>query len=181
MKVKETAIKGSFVLYPEAYKDHRGSFLESYNKAALEGVIGHPINFVQDNESVSHKHVLRGLHFQTGEHAQAKLVRVLRGRVRDVILDLRKDSPSFGQHASFELSGEDNAMLFIPKGMAHGFLSLTDQTVFSYKCDAYYNPESESGIIYNDPDLDIDWGVSPSELILSKKDLQLPRFKELFP
>jgi dTDP-4-dehydrorhamnose 3,5-epimerase len=179
IKAQETKIKGSYILYPEVFKDRRGSFIESFNKAALEHIVGHPVNFVQDNQSISHKHVLRGLHFQTGEHAQAKLVRVLRGRVLDVMVDLRKDSPSFGKHVTFELSEQDNAMLFIPKGLAHGFLSLENQTVFSYKCDAYYNPESEGGIIYNDPDLDIDWGLPDSEIILSEKDLNLPHLKDL--
>lgn len=181
LKVQETAIKGSFIIHPEVFKDRRGSFVESFNKAALESVIGYPIHFVQDNQSVSRKHVLRGMHFQKGKHAQAKLVRVIQGRVRDVIVDLRKDSPSFGKHASFELSADDGGMIFIPKGLAHGLLSLEDQTVFSYKCDAYYHPESEAGIIYNDPDLGIDWGIPSSRLILSDKDLKLPRFKELYP
>ena len=179
-KARETEIKGSFVINPEVYRDHRGSFVESFNKTDLERLIGHPIHFVQDNQSSSHKHVLRGLHFQKGEHAQAKLVKVLRGRVLDVIVDVRKDSPTFGKYMSFELTDEDNTMIFIPKGLAHGFLALEDQTVFYYKCDAYYHPESEGGIIYNDPDLSINWGVPSSELILSEKDLQLPKLKELF-
>lgn len=181
IKAQETAIKGSYILYPKVFEDHRGSFTENFNKVDLEGVVGHTLNFVQDNKSTSHKNVLRGLHFQAGENAQAKLVSVLRGRALDVIVDLRKDSPTFGKHFSFELSEDKHAMIFIPKGLAHGFLSLENQTVFSYKCDEYYHLESEGGIIYNDPDLGINWGVPVSELILSEKDLLLPRFKELFP
>lgn len=179
-KARKTEIEGSFIINPEVYRDHRGSFVENFNKADLERLIGYPIHFVQDNQSSSHKHVLRGLHFQKGEHSQAKLVKVLRGRVLDVIVDLRKDSPTFGKHVSFELTEEDNTMIFIPKGLAHGFLALENQTVFCYKCDAYYHPGSEGGIIYNDPDLSINWGVPSSELILSEKDLQLPKLKGLF-
>ena len=123
--------------------------------------------------------MIRGLHFQEGNAAQAKLVQVISGRVLDVVVDLRKDSPSFGRYFSLELSSKKRNMLFIPKGMAHGFLSLEDQTVFSYKCDAYYAPEAERGILYNDPYLDIDWGIDSHNAILSEKDLQLPSFKSL--
>ena len=179
IKARETAIKGSYILYPKVFKDHRGSFTESFNKVDLEGVVGHSLNFVQDNQSTSHKNVLRGLHFQAGENAQAKLVSVLRGRVLDVMVDLRKDSSTFGRHVVFELTEDEPAMIFIPRGLAHGFLALENQTVFSYKCDAYYHPASERGIIYKDPDLGIDWGVPASELILSEKDLQLPLLKDL--
>lgn len=153
--------------------------MEVFNQRDLEEALGIPFRFVQDNQSVSKKHVLRGLHFQKGPHAQAKLVHVPCGRVLDVVVDLRRESPSFGRHYAVELSGTNNRVLFIPKGLAHGFLSLEDQTVFNYKCDAYYQPGAEAGIRYNDPDLNIDWGIAPDKLILSDKDLELPGFKEV--
>ena len=181
MLVQQTDIQGCFLIKPTVFEDLRGNFRETFNKAILERELGYAVDFVQDNQSISHKHVLRGLHFQQGAHAQAKLVRVVRGRALDVVVDLRKDSPTFGHHVSVELSEDNGMMFFMPRGMAHGFLALEDQTVFCYKCDAYYHPESEAGIIYDDPDLGIDWGVASSELILSDKDLQLPRFKKLFP
>lgn len=155
--------------------------METFHKKKLEDKLGEPLNFVQDNQSVSRKYVLRGLHFQKGIHAQAKLGRVVHGRALDVVVDLRTESPSFGQVFTVELSGSKHVQIFMPKGLAHGFLTLENQTVFSYKCDAYYHRESESGIIYNDPDLSIDWGIPATELILSEKDRQLPLFKELFP
>jgi dTDP-4-dehydrorhamnose 3,5-epimerase len=153
--------------------------MEKFNAAELEKRLGQRVHFVQDNLSSSAKNVLRGLHFQRGEYSQAKLVQVLRGAVLDVVVDLRPESPTFGRHFSMELSEKDHKMLFIPKGMAHGFLSLEDNTLFSYKCDAYYHPGSEGGIIYNDPDLSIDWGVSEDKLILSDKDRELPLFKDI--
>lgn len=166
---------------PELHTDNRGSFIETFNQGVFDKVLGGPILFVQDNQSVSHKNVLRGLHFQKGLFSQAKLVRVVRGRVRDVVVDLRENSPTFGNHLMVELSEQNRQVLFIPKGFAHGFLALENQTVFQYKCDAYYHPASERGIIYNDPDLQIDWGTADDQLILSEKDLHLPRFKEVFP
>jgi dTDP-4-dehydrorhamnose 3,5-epimerase len=153
--------------------------VETFNKKVLENELGYSLNFVQDNQSVSHKYVLRGLHFQNGAYSQAKIVRVVQGRILDVIVDLRTNSATFGEHLTLELSNEKSVMLFLPKGIAHGFLALEDNTIFTYKCDEYYHPESEGGIIYNDPDLGIDWGISAPNLILSEKDLQLPRFKEL--
>lgn len=155
--------------------------METFNQEVFEKALGHSISFLQDNLSISHKNVLRGLHFQHGRFAQAKLVRVVRGRVRDVVVDLRESSPTFGKHLTIELSEQNRQALFIPKGFAHGFLSLEDQTVFQYKCDSYYHPQAEGGIIYNDPDLQIEWGMEDAQLILSEKDLNLPRFKELFP
>jgi dTDP-4-dehydrorhamnose 3,5-epimerase len=155
--------------------------METFHKSKLEEALGYEIDFVQDNQSVSHKHVLRGLHFQRGEHAQAKLGRVVCGKALDVVVDLRKESPSFGKHYTIELSEENRLQIFMPKGVAHGFLALEDQTVFSYKCDAYYNRESEAGILYNDPDLGIDWGIQDEDLILSEKDRVLPQFKQLYP
>ncbi|WP_445386675.1 dTDP-4-dehydrorhamnose 3,5-epimerase [Robiginitalea sp. IMCC44478] len=166
-------------MYPRIIKDSRGYFMEKYNAAELEKCLGQRVHFVQDNLSSSAKNVLRGLHFQQGEHAQAKLVQVLRGAVLDVVVDLRPESPTYGRHYSTELSERDHKMVFIPKGMAHGFLSLEEGTLFSYKCDAYYHPGSEGGIIYNDPELSIDWGKSEDKLILSDKDRELPLFKDI--
>ena len=181
MEIESTNIQGCYIIEPTAYRDSRGYFTETFHKEKLEAALGVQLDFVQDNQSVSHKNVLRGLHFQKGKYSQAKLGRVVRGRALDVVVDLRKDSPSFGKAFSFELSEDNNLQIYMPKGLAHGFLALEDQTVFSYKCDAYYNPEFEVGIIYNDPDLAIDWGVPESELILSDKDKALPLFKTLLP
>ncbi len=178
LKIQKTHITGCLLIEPEVYQDHRGRFMEVYNQKALEEALGIPLRFVQDNQSVSKKYVLRGLHFQRGPHAQGKLVHVACGRALDVVVDLRRESPSFGKHYSVELSGTNNRVLYIPKGLAHGFLSLEDQTVFKYKCDAYYHPAAEGGIRYDDPDLNIDWGITPEKLILSEKDLNLPGFKE---
>ncbi|MCX2718537.1 dTDP-4-dehydrorhamnose 3,5-epimerase [Lentiprolixibacter aurantiacus] len=180
MKIHNTDIVGCIVLEPIIYKDSRGDFMETFHKAELEEALGYPIDFVQDNQSVSHKNVLRGLHFQRGKHAQAKLGRVIQGSALDVVVDLRKESPSFGKTVTIELTGENRLQIFIPKGVAHGFLALENQTVFSYKCDAYYNRESEAGILYNDPDLCIDWGIPDEDLILSEKDRALPLFKQLY-
>ncbi|MCE2613617.1 dTDP-4-dehydrorhamnose 3,5-epimerase [Flavobacteriaceae bacterium D16] len=180
MKIHHTNVFGCVLIEPVIYTDSRGDFMETYHKAKLEEVLGYKIEFVQDNQSVSRKHVLRGLHYQRGEHAQAKLGRVVRGSALDVVVDLRKDSASYGKNYMVELSEENRLQIFIPRGVAHGFLALKDQTVFSYKCDNYYNQESEAGIIYNDPDLAIDWGVSETDLILSDKDRALPNFKELY-
>ena len=179
MEIKETTLKGCFTIQPKIFEDKRGLFFESYNKSELENSLGYEIRFVQDNHSISAKGVLRGLHFQFGKHAQAKLVRVTAGEVLDVVVDLRKDSPTFGKHYKTRLSGENNKILFIPKGMAHGFLCLQNDTVFTYKCDNYYHPESEGGIMYNDPDLNIDWELPLDKIILSEKDLHLPAFKDL--
>lgn len=153
--------------------------MQTFHKEEFEKAIGRTLNFVQDNQSVSNRNVLRGLHYQKGEHAQAKLVRVARGRILDVVLDLRRESPSYGKHYSVELSAENRYMLFVPKGLAHGFLAKEDHSVFCYKCDAYYQPVSEGGVIYNDPDLAIDWGIDPAAVILSERDRQLPRLKDL--
>ena len=181
MKIIHTSIDGCILIEPAVHTDKRGSFSETFNQQALEKALGRTVSFVQDNQSVSHKNVLRGLHYQQGHFAQAKLVRVVRGCVRDVVIDLRENSPTFGKHLKVELSEENGLALFIPKGFAHGFLALANQTVFQYKCDAYYHPASERGIIYDDPDLQIDWGIAGEDLILSEKDLNLPRFKEVFP
>ena len=157
MKISKTKLKGCLILEPTIHKDDRGLFFESYHKTNLESVIGEQINFVQDNISVSKKGVLRGLHYQTGKHAQAKLVQVLKGEILDVVVDLRPESNTFGQHFKLNISSKNRKSIFIPKGMGHGFLALTDDVIFSYKCDSYYHKEAERGIIYDDPDLNINW------------------------
>jgi dTDP-4-dehydrorhamnose 3,5-epimerase len=179
MKVFKTPLDGCIVLFPTLFSDDRGSFYESFKKTILDDFLGYKVEFVQDNESFSSKGVLRGLHFQKGVYAQAKLVRVVQGAVLDVAVDLRLESPTYGQHFSIELSSENKKQLFIPRGFAHGFVVLSDTALFSYKCDNYYNKSSESGIIYNDPTLNIDWKFPDDQLQLSKKDLELPQFKSL--
>ena len=179
MTITETNLKGCYILEPKIFEDNRGLFFESYNKRDLDKQLGKSINFVQDNHSISTKGVLRGLHYQQGEFAQTKLVRVVMGAVLDVVVDLRKDSATFGDHFKIKLSANNKKMIFIPKGMAHGFLSLTDYTVFVYKCDNYYNKNAERGIIYNDKDLGLDWEYPTDEIILSEKDQHLPSLKEI--
>jgi dTDP-4-dehydrorhamnose 3,5-epimerase len=181
MKFEKSPLKDCFILTPDVYNDHRGLFLESYHKEKFNEATGLELDFVQDNQSVSSKGVLRGLHFQSGEFAQAKLVRVIYGEVLDVVVDLRPDSPTFKQSYEIILSDKNQHQLFIPQGFAHGFITLSETSVFSYKCDRFYYPGSESGIIYNDPDIAIDWGFPKNELILSEKDTKLPTLKELFP
>ncbi|WP_299259094.1 dTDP-4-dehydrorhamnose 3,5-epimerase [uncultured Aquimarina sp.] len=179
MQIEKTFIKGCFILKPRVFKDERGSFFESFNKNKFKEVTGLDIDFVQDNQSISTRGVLRGLHFQKGEYAQAKLVRVSRGSVLDVAVDLRQDSPTFGKHFTIELNNQNNYQLFVPRGFAHGFIVLSDEAVFNYKCDNYYNKEAESGIRYDDPILGIDWQLKLSEILLSGKDNILPNFNEL--
>lgn len=180
MIVKETRLKGCYIIEPTIFKDERGYFYESYNKLKLEAALGQKISFVQDNQSRSKRGVLRGIHFQKGQFAQAKLVRVLQGEVLDVVVDLRKDSKTFGQYESIVLSDANKKQLFVPRGFGHGFITLSVASEFAYKCDNYYNKESESGIIYNDLLLNIDWKVPLHEIIVSEKDQQLPNFKELW-
>ncbi|MCL4142179.1 UNVERIFIED_CONTAM: hypothetical protein GTU68_033605 [Idotea baltica] len=177
MKVEEIYLKGCYVITPKVFEDERGCFFESFNKQSFEKETGIVTNFVQDNQSKSLKNVLRGLHFQTGHFAQSKLVRVIKGKVLDVCVDIRKDSPTFGKHFSVLLDDVNHKQLFIPKGFAHGFVVLEDDTIFSYKCDHYYEKSSEQGIIYNDKDLNIDWQLPSKDLILSNKDKLLPTFK----
>ena len=179
MKVTETHLKGCFIIEPQVFVDERGCFFESFNQKKFEKKTGLKVNFVQDNQSISQRGVIRGLHLQKGEFAQAKLTRVIKGRVLDVAVDLRKDSPTFGKHFSIELSCENNKQLFIPKGFAHGFSVLEDDTIFAYKCDHYYNKESEGGVVYNDKELDIDWKLNKEEIVLAEKDKELKRFKNL--
>jgi dTDP-4-dehydrorhamnose 3,5-epimerase len=180
MTVEETYLKGCFVLTPTIYRDNRGLFFESYHQQEFERLIGRQISFIQDNHSVSNKGVLRGLHYQKGEYAQAKLIRVIKGSVLDVCVDIRPASETFGKHFSIILNGIDNKQLYIPRGFAHGFLALEDDTVFNYKCDNYYNKESEAGIRFDDKELNIDWNFPLNNLVLSEKDLQLPTFEKLF-
>ena len=180
MKVTETKLKGCFVIEPRVFNDDRGYFFESYNKEKFEELTGSKVDFVQDNESFSTKGVLRGLHFQKGEHAQAKLVRVTHGEVLDVAVDIRPDSETFLQVVTERLSAENKKQLFVPRGFAHGFIVLSDTVVFNYKCDNFYNKASEGGIIYNDETLNINWILDSNEFLVSEKDLVLPTVKELF-
>ena len=178
MKIIETLLQGCYVLEPIPFMDERGLFFESYHQKRLEDYIGKKINFVQDNISISKNGVLRGLHYQTGIHSQAKLVQVLKGEALDVVVDLRKESSTFGQHFKLKLSLENRKIIFIPKGMAHGFLALTDEVIFAYKCDEYYHPQSEAGIMFNDPELDINWEFTETNMIISEKDIKLPLWKD---
>lgn len=180
MTATETKLKGCFIIEPRVFQDDRGHFFESFNQQTLNKLIGKPINFVQDNESFSSKGVIRGLHFQEGEFAQAKLVRVVQGAVLDVAVDIRKESPTFGQYVAIELTDKNKKQLFIPRGFAHGFSVLSETAVFSYKCDNYYHRESEAGIIYNDTTLDIDWKIAEDEVQLSDKDTILPTLEAYF-
>ena len=180
MIIKETNLKGCFILEPTIFEDKRGIFFESFNKKNFEQYIGKSIDFIQDNHSTSRKGVLRGLHYQKGGDAQAKLVRVVKGEVLDVVVDLRKESDTFGEHFKTKLTEHNYRSLFIPKGMAHGFLALKNKTIFVYKCDNYYERVSESGIIYNDVDLGVDWEYPLEKIILSEKDKRLPTFKDLY-
>ncbi len=178
MRVEETILAGCYLLHDTFFGDERGYFFESFNRKTFNETTGLDINFVQDNQSGSQRGVLRGLHFQHGEFAQAKLVRVLNGTVLDVAVDLRKGSPTFGKHFSVELSGDSRTQLFIPRGFAHGFMVLSERANFFYKCDNYYNKASEGGIIYNDPALAIDWKLPVEEIVLSDKDKVLPVLQE---
>lgn len=179
MKIEKTPLADCFIIYDTVHGDHRGYFFESFNRKTFLSATGMDVDFVQDNQSKSQKGVLRGLHFQDGEHAQAKLVRVLQGKVLDVVVDLRKTSATFGKSFSIELSEDSHQQLYIPRGFAHGFLVLSETAVFFYKCDNYYNKASEKGIIFNDTDLAIDWQLSDIDLILSEKDRILPTFQEV--
>jgi dTDP-4-dehydrorhamnose 3,5-epimerase len=179
MTVEATSLKDCFIIHDTLFEDDRGYFFESFNKKIFEQQTGLNINFVQDNQSSSVYGVLRGLHFQKGVHAQAKLVRVLQGKVLDVAVDIRKNSPTFGKHVAVELSENSHTQLFLPRGFAHGFVVLSPQAVFFYKCDNYYNREAEGGIIYNDKDLAIDWRISEADIILSEKDKLHPLWNEV--
>ena len=178
MNIIETEIQGVFIIEPKVFGDSRGYFFESFSKKEFDSKIG-PMEFVQDNESKSCYGVVRGLHFQKPPHAQAKLVRVVKGKVLDVAVDLRKDSPTYGKHVAVELSEDNHRQVFIPKGFAHGFSVLSEEAVFQYKCDDYYAPETEGAVAWNDPDLNIDWRVPADMMILSEKDKRHPELKDL--
>jgi dTDP-4-dehydrorhamnose 3,5-epimerase len=175
MKFTKTSIEGLVIIDPAIFGDHRGHFLESYNEKEFKEVIS-KVCFVQDNESKSSKGVLRGLHFQKPPFAQAKLVRCIEGKVLDVAVDIRKNSKTYGQHFTTELSGKNKKQVFIPRGFAHGFVVISEFAILSYKVDNYYKPEFESGIIWNDPDLNIDWRINKSEIVVSEKDTKLQPF-----
>ncbi len=174
MNFTPTKLDGCFVIEPKIFNDERGYFLESFNENTFQNGIGQQVHFVQDNQSFSTKGVLRGLHYQTGDHAQAKLVRVLQGEVLDVAVDIRPNSKTYGEHVSVLLSAEKQNQFFIPRGFAHGFLVLSETAIFFYKCDNFYNKESEGGIIFNDNSLKIDWQFPLNQLIISEKDATLP-------
>ena len=169
MKVIETNIKDVVIIEPKLFKDNRGYFYESFNAKEFNDKVG-SINFVQDNESKSSYGVLRGIHYQKGEYAQAKLVRVIKGKVLDIAVDLRKDSPTYGQWVGVILSTRNKKQFFLPRGMGHAFVVLSKTAIFQYKCDNFYCKESEGGIAWNDPTLNIDWGISSKDIILSEKD-----------
>ncbi len=178
MKFSKTDIPDVILCGPTVIKDERGYFFESFNKNIFEKHLGKPVHFCQDNEAKSTKGVLRGLHYQLPPFAQSKLVRVISGKVLDIAVDIRRDSPTFGQYVAVELSGENKHLLFVPAGFAHGYVVLSDEAIFSYKVDNYYHKESERGIIYNDSELQIDWKLSFKELIISEKDKIQPKFNK---
>lgn len=173
MKVKETYLKGCFIIEPKVFKDNRGGFFESYNQQKFEEIIGRRINFVQDNISTSKRGVIRGLHMQKEPYSQSKLIKVLKGKILDVAVDFRKESPTFCKYFSIILSEKNNLQLFIPKGFLHGFSVLEEDTIVSYKCDNYYKKEAEVGIKYNDEILNINWGLQENEVLVSLKDKEL--------
>ena len=177
MDYKETFIKGVYIIEPRVFNDARGYFFEAWKKEEFEQHVGH-VEFLQDNESKSGYGVLRGLHYQKGDMAQAKMVRVIKGRVLDVAVDLRRHSETFGQHVMVELSDENKRQLFIPRGFAHGFLVLSDEAIFTYKVDNVYAPQAEAGIRWDDPQLAIDWPIDFSKVQTSDKDLRLPLLRD---
>ena len=180
MNVIKTDIEGVLILEPKVFYDARGYFFESYNERDFNALVGN-VNFIQDNESRSQYGVLRGLHFQKGEHSQAKLVRVVRGTVYDVAVDLRKSSPTFGKYVGVELSEENHRQFFIPRGFAHGFVVLSDEAEFAYKCTDFYHPGDEGGLAWNDETIGVKWPITPDmQLIISEKDQKWPGFKEIF-
>ena len=180
MRSIEAKLKDCYILEPTVFGDSRGYFFESYTKSKFDALVDQKVDFIQDNQAFSKKGALRGLHFQEGEFSQAKLVRVTQGVVMDVAVDLRPNSESFLQHVTIELSEENKKQLFVPRGFAHGYIVLSDTAVFNYKCDNTYNKASENGVIYNDSDLNINWGLDSEQFIISEKDKVLPTIKQLF-
>ena len=177
MEYKKTNIEGVYIIEPKVFNDARGYFFEAWKKEEFEQHVG-KVDFVQDNESKSSYGVLRGLHYQKGACSQAKLVRVIKGKVLDVAVDIRKSSPTFGQHVMVELSDENKRQFFIPRGFAHGFLVLSDEAIFTYKVDNVYAPQADAGIRWNDPDINIHWPIDPKDVQTSEKDLKQPFFKD---
>ena len=178
MEIIKTNIEDVLILKPKVFGDKRGYFMESFSEREFCSQV-REISFVQDNESCSVRNVVRGLHFQKPPFSQSKLVRVVKGKVLDVSVDIRKGSPTFGQHVAVELSDENHLQLFIPRGFAHGFAVLSDEVIFQYKCDEFYAPQSEGALAWDDPDLGIDWKVPADEVILSPKDMSNPRLRDL--
>lgn len=176
MNYIQTEIDGVWIIEPKIFSDPRGYFMEAFKQQEFDATIGQ-INFIQDNESKSSFGTLRGLHYQKGDYCQAKLVRVIKGEVLDVAVDLRKSSPTFGKHISVLLSDDNKRQLFIPRGFAHGFLVKSEEAVFTYKVDNIYAPQAEASIIYNDPALGIDWPIADSQLVMSEKDRQAGNFR----
>ncbi|MBB4118421.1 dTDP-4-dehydrorhamnose 3,5-epimerase [Mesonia hippocampi] len=177
MTIEKTPLEGCFLIKPKVFKDNRGLFFESYNQQVFQGKVGFAPNFVQDNQALSKYGSVRGLHLQKGEFAQAKLVRAIQGEILDVVVDVRPGSTTFGQVYCVVLSGENNYQLYIPRGFAHGYSTLSEKAIFAYKCDNFYAKHAESGIIYNDTTLAIDWGIPAAEMIISDKDKILPTFE----
>ena len=178
MEIIKTNIEGVIIIEPRIFKDDRGYFFESFSQREFEEKVC-KTTFVQDNESKSSYGVLRGLHFQKPPFAQSKLVRVIKGAVLDVAVDIRKGSPTYGQYVSVELTGDNHRQFFIPRGFAHGFSVLSEEVIFQYKCDNFYSPQSEGAIAWNDPDLNIDWRIPIEEVVLSEKDSKHPKLKDL--
>jgi dTDP-4-dehydrorhamnose 3,5-epimerase len=178
LKFTPQSIEDVILIEPTIHGDNRGYFLETFRQDLFEEAVGYQVNFIQDNESKSTKGVLRGLHYQLPPYTQAKLVRVIEGSVLDVAVDIRKSSPTFGQHVAVELTAENKHQLFVPHGFAHGFVVLEDDTIFAYKVDNYYSPECDRGIAFDDKDLDIDWILKHEELSLSTKDTKQPLLKD---
>ena len=174
MSVIKTDIEGVVIIEPKIFGDHRGYFFESFNADRFCQETGFDVNFVQDNESFSSYGVLRGLHYQLPPYAQSKLVRVVKGRVLDVAVDIRRSSPTFGKYVAVELSEDNHRQFFLPRGMAHGFVVLSEQAIFQYKCDNYYHPEAEGAIAWNDPQIGLEWGIDPQNILLSEKDSHHP-------
>ena len=179
IKTYHTDIPGVIVIEPQPIGDQRGYFAETYRAAVLDAAIGRHIEFVQENQSKSRRGVIRGLHFQCGAAAQGKLVRAVSGSVLDVAVDLRRGSPSFGRYVAVELTGDNMRQLWVPRGFAHGFAVLSDEAVFQYKCDSYYQPEAEAAVAWDDLDIGIDWRTAPAQALLSDKDRRHPRLRDI--
>lgn len=179
MNIIQTKLPGVLIIEPDVFGDDRGYFYESFNKKRFQELTGIDVNFIQDNESRSKYGVVRGLHFQKGEFAQTKLVHVAQGKILDVTVDIRRDSPTFGQYVATELSDSNHRQLYIPRGYAHGFSVLSEEAIFQYKCDNYYAPQAEGGVFWSDPDIGIDWQLPMDVITLSEKDKKHPLLKDI--